>query len=366
MRGAGDWEEGKSSGPSRAELGLVKRKVAMVLSFVGSKYHGLQLASQPGIPTIESVLVKALVDIGAMRPSNAEDISKVAWSRSSRTDKGVHAARIILSMKVELPKSWLPEEGTADGKSAAAGGPRQSAENIHFHKIVELLNEQLPADIRAISCVRVSDGFVARSACTWREYEYVLPADILTRKVEFPAPDSAEAAFSPTPESIAERFSAFDCTQQTLEEAVARLNAALGQFVGTKNFHNFHNLRAKDVAQASERSTFRRFRAGSGAAEAEAAEWASIQSSFNDVPASEQIEDEIENPETEESAPEEEVVPTLHDKHGPVHDHWEPVDRHMAQKLRRTMYQVQGQLRRLDDGTSLIAVTIRGDGFNLK
>lgn len=344
----------------------------MVLSFVGSKYHGLQLSSQPGIPTIESVLVKALVDIGAMRPSNAEDITKVAWSRSSRTDKGVHAARIILSMKVELHKSWIPEESAVDVKTIAKIA-RQPAENVHFTKIVELLNEQLPADIRAISCVRVSDGFVARSACSWREYEYVLPTDILTKKVEFPAPDSPEAAFTPTPESVAERFSAFDCTQQTEEEALARLNAALSQFVGTNNFHNFHNLRAKDIAGGSERSTFRRSRQPRGAADAEAAEWASIQSSFNDAPeenevhASEQNDDENNDPEVEESAPEEELVPALQsDKNGPIHDIWEPEDRHMAQKLRRTMYQVQGQLRRLDDGRSLIAVTIRGDGFNLK
>ena len=44
----------------------------------------------------------ALLNAKCVSPSNAEDLSKVGWSRSSRTDKGVHAARLVVSAKVTV------------------------------------------------------------------------------------------------------------------------------------------------------------------------------------------------------------------------------------------------------------------------
>lgn len=356
IRGGRDRDEipaVKSDQPSRAELGIVKRNVALVISFVGSKYHGLQFQpSQQNTVTIESVLVKALVDIGAMRPTNAEDIKKVCWSRSSRTDKGVHAARIILSLKIEVPKSWIPEDES---------GPKhpRTVDNIRFDKVVELLNEKLPSDIRAMSCVRVGDSFVARNVCSWREYEYVLPAAILTRKVEFPLEvDSLHPV--PSAEAIAERYSAFDCTKHTEEEALAKLNEALSQFLGTQNFHNFHNLSSKEItASGGQNAFFRR----SYRNKQDTTESSSDEVFEDNVAIPSQENEDLDG---DEGVAEVEVATPYAGKYEPIHDHWEPVDRGITQKLRRTIYEAKGDLCRTPNGQSMIAVTVRGDGFNLK
>jgi hypothetical protein len=73
---------------------LVKRKVAIVSGYLGSGYHGVQLNKD--VDTIEHELRRAILQAGAMRDSNVEDLAKIDWSRSSRTDKGVHAGCIVV------------------------------------------------------------------------------------------------------------------------------------------------------------------------------------------------------------------------------------------------------------------------------
>ena len=80
-------------------------------SYVGSNYSGLQqdakanaLAMKPAgtLPTVEDVLADALYQSGTILESNKADLAKLKWSRSSRTDKGVHAAKVVLSGKLEI------------------------------------------------------------------------------------------------------------------------------------------------------------------------------------------------------------------------------------------------------------------------
>ena len=53
--------------------------------------QGLQIQrDQPG-GTVEDVLQQAIYDAGAILPSNYGDLHKIGWTRSSRTDKGVHS-----------------------------------------------------------------------------------------------------------------------------------------------------------------------------------------------------------------------------------------------------------------------------------
>lgn len=73
---------------------LVKRKVAIVSGYLGSGFHGVQL--NKGVDTVEHELRRAILQAGAMRESNFEDLGKIDWSRSSRTDKGVHAGCIVV------------------------------------------------------------------------------------------------------------------------------------------------------------------------------------------------------------------------------------------------------------------------------
>lgn len=44
--------------------------------------------------TVEDALAKALAATGGIQPSNATELRKVNWSRSSRTDKGAGFADV--------------------------------------------------------------------------------------------------------------------------------------------------------------------------------------------------------------------------------------------------------------------------------
>lgn len=94
----------KPSGPKDRK----KRRVAMVVGYVGSRYYGLQKAEgtpdgAPAVETIEAALERALFEAGYIKESNFGDLDKIGWARCSRTDKGVHAARNVVSAKIELP-----------------------------------------------------------------------------------------------------------------------------------------------------------------------------------------------------------------------------------------------------------------------
>lgn len=78
-----------------------KRKVALVVGYVGTGYYGLQFNQRMAhLPTIEGEIEDALFRAGHIAESNYRDLAKIGWSRSSRTDKGVHAARLVLNAKL--------------------------------------------------------------------------------------------------------------------------------------------------------------------------------------------------------------------------------------------------------------------------
>mmetsp|Transcript_23714 Transcript_23714/g.63768 ORF Transcript_23714/g.63768 Transcript_23714/m.63768 type:complete len:118 (-) Transcript_23714:66-419(-) len=87
----------------------------------------------------------------------------MGWSRSSRTDKGVHAARNLCSAKLAI-----------DVDQALPPGADQCTSDF-----VDKLNANLPPAIQVWSVARMTKSFQARSACSWREYEFLLPAEIL-------------------------------------------------------------------------------------------------------------------------------------------------------------------------------------------
>lgn len=66
---------------------FVKRKVAMIFSYVGSAYNGLQIDTTFTFKTVESEIQKALFEVGCIKPSNFNDLTKISWSRSSRVSK---------------------------------------------------------------------------------------------------------------------------------------------------------------------------------------------------------------------------------------------------------------------------------------
>ncbi|OJJ31009.1 hypothetical protein ASPWEDRAFT_31695 [Aspergillus wentii DTO 134E9] len=125
-----------------------KKKVAVLLGYSGTGYHGMQLCDKQTISTIEGELFAAFVAAGAISKANAADPKKSSLVRCARTDKGVHAAGNIVSLKmiVEDPD------------------------------VVQKINEKLSSQIRIWDIQVTNKGFSCYQMCDSRVYEYLIPS----------------------------------------------------------------------------------------------------------------------------------------------------------------------------------------------
>ena len=127
----------------------------------------------------------------------------------------VHGARIVLSGKLEIDEPhWIDTE--------------KKAKPV----LTQLINERLPDDIRVFSLMKMNQGFRAREAAHWREYEYFLPLSLITQDSN-KSDQSNQKTWNDLPKSS--------------EEAIDILNQALNKMEGSKSFHNFHKLGKKDL-----------------------------------------------------------------------------------------------------------------------
>ena len=101
--------------------------------------------------TIEGDLFAAFVAAGAVSKANASDPKKSSFVRCARTDKGVHAAGNVVSLKmiVEDPN------------------------------IVQKINEKLSPQIRVWGYELTTGGFSCYQLCDSRVYEYLMPSHCL-------------------------------------------------------------------------------------------------------------------------------------------------------------------------------------------
>jgi len=129
-----------------AEERRPKRKVAVLVGYAGTGYHGLQINHKE--KTIEGDLFAAFVAAGAISKANADDPKKSSLVRCARTDKGVHAAGNVLSLKLI----------------------------VEDEDIVEKINSHLPEQIRVWGVQRTTGGFSAYQGCDSRWYEYLMPS----------------------------------------------------------------------------------------------------------------------------------------------------------------------------------------------
>ncbi|CAN0396222.1 unnamed protein product [Pylaiella littoralis] len=177
-----------------------KRKVAIVVGYVGTKFHGWQQSSDAqNVRTVEGELETALWKAGAIADSNYGDLNKIGWGRTSRTDKGVHASKTVAAAKLLLPQETFTKAGMSQyGK--------------------DKLNEQLPDDIRCFSVSKVPKSFRGREECTLREYTYYLPKELLPN-----------------------------------DEALEKFRALLRLFVGTHSFHNYASTKGRQLKEVRKR-----------------------------------------------------------------------------------------------------------------
>ncbi|KAK4188569.1 pseudouridine synthase [Podospora australis] len=123
-----------------------KRKVAVLIGYAGTGYHGIQINHKE--KTIEGDIFAAFVAAGAISKVNADDPKKSSLVRCARTDKGVHAAGNVLSLKLI----------------------------VEDEDIVEKINAHLPEQIRIWGIQRTVNGFSCYQACDSRWYEYLMPS----------------------------------------------------------------------------------------------------------------------------------------------------------------------------------------------
>lgn len=98
-----DWveetEEAKRLRLEANPVDRVKRKKSLILmGFSGVNYHGMQ--RNPGVKTIEEELLKALLKHNWITEEGFNNPQQAFFQRASRTDKGVSAARQVVSVKL--------------------------------------------------------------------------------------------------------------------------------------------------------------------------------------------------------------------------------------------------------------------------
>ncbi|KAJ0415598.1 pseudouridine synthase [Aspergillus carlsbadensis] len=123
-----------------------KKKVAVLIGYSGTGYKGMQLSTTE--KTIEGDLFSAFVAAGAISKANAADPKKSSFVRCARTDKGVHAAGNVVSLKMIVEDS----------------------------DIIEKINEKLTSQIRVWDIIQVNKSFSSYQMCDSRIYEYLIPS----------------------------------------------------------------------------------------------------------------------------------------------------------------------------------------------
>lgn len=220
------------------QVHVPKPKYAIAFGYVGSAYHGFQVqggAQKETMDTVEGRLLEALFAAGAIHEAHRNLLSKLQLSKASRTDKGVHAACTYVAGRFEL-------------SNYSAGEPTVSREDAFVAK----LNELLPDDIRCYRALRVTRGFCARSMCSMRKYEYVIPNWLLRKRYVLDG-DMKRTAFSELSEKMEShlfssshtsslnhgRSDAWEGTTEERDMDLDLLQDILHDFCGTHDFHNF-------------------------------------------------------------------------------------------------------------------------------
>eukprot|EP00494_Astrolonche_serrata_P029349 UN29616 len=141
-------------------------------------------------PSVENAVHDAIVKAGGIQEErNRGELKKLSWGRASRVDKGVHAASLVLSCRMNI---W----------------------NNDYNIMTNELNKQLPDDIVCHHIQHVVKSFNPHHGCGSREYEYVCPSYCFADKT-------------------------YDIKYTLTQEKREQLEKWCAQFLGTHRFHNF-------------------------------------------------------------------------------------------------------------------------------
>ena len=210
----------------------VKRKVALLLGFLGSEYGGFQV--NVGQRTLQGELELALYRSALLSTMNFGTPHKYSWSNSARTDKGVHACAQVCSLKIEVLESEVEDS---------------------FKAVQERLQERLPSDIQVMDIVRTTRSFCAHTQRDRVRYQYMIPSFLLHPSYrqllldhDIPLDGRKDVARSPLRPEEVKKLQASLKEYRSTEEQRKVLKDALEKYVGTHPFHNF--TRGLKVGQA--------------------------------------------------------------------------------------------------------------------
>lgn len=160
----------------------MKRKVAILLGYVGTNYIGFQMNNFQ--KTIQSELELALYTNQYIQISNFGYPQKYNWSTSGRTDKGVHACAQVISMKIELQQDNEAQQKLSNEelqkltkREKLLYEQKQHKESLDTVRIK--LNKTLPNDIQIFDIVRTTRTFCAKTARDKVRYQYMIPSFLL-------------------------------------------------------------------------------------------------------------------------------------------------------------------------------------------
>lgn len=197
----------------------MKIRAGLLVGYDGSRYHGLQFNKE--LDTVEKKVVEFLLQVEAISERNAEDPKKIHIKSSSRTDKGVHAALNLISVKIE---ACITSELVSRLRALL------TKEGIYLYDIVKLTKSTVPSR-QAIS----------------RTYEYIVPTFFLTKgdfseEAETLKQKDGDHRSKDTkrdyPENIVESVVGY----KSSGDDVKVFDAILQRYIGTKDFHNFTKL----------------------------------------------------------------------------------------------------------------------------
>lgn len=216
-----------------------KRKVALLLGFLGSNYVGMQMNVDQR--TIQAELEQALYRAGCIAKSNYGFPSKYGWSNSARTDKGVHSCAQVCSGKLLMfDEDW----------------------NV----VREAVDSFLPNDIRLLDIVKTNRKFVAKTARDKARYMFMLPSFILfdrdaLRKLfmDQNCHVNQRLASDPLSDSELNAVQPYLIKYRVSEDKLELLRTALKRFEGTHYFHNY--TRGKSSSQKSAQRFIMKFSA---------------------------------------------------------------------------------------------------------
>lgn len=174
---------------------------------------------------------------GAISKNNSDDLKKNGFMRAARTDKGVHAAGNVVSLKMI----------------------------VEDDDIVEQINHHLPESIRVWGVQRMNKSFDCKKMCGSRVYEYLMPSyvflpprpeSVLAKKIA--SADGGTTKIHPFWTNIKDRISELSVKDeealaleiQTIErksredfrisgDLLSLVRTNFKAFEGTHNFHNF-------------------------------------------------------------------------------------------------------------------------------